>query len=152
VFYNQSVEKNMLSKIFSKAALPAWAGIVIAVLSLAYTLFMGGSTTQTFEGKNGAAYEVKLVIPDGVLELIEKCDLKKVGDECPVAVSLNVKMTKAPTVAEPVKPVEAPKVVEPTPTVAVAPIITPTPAPTVTVPVVAVPDIKPTPAPATAPK
>ena len=122
----------MFSKLFSKAALPAWAGIVVAVLAIVYALFMGGTTTQTFTGKNGATYDVKLVIPSGIIELIDKCDLKKIGDECPVAISLNVKMTKAPTIVEPAKPAatapaEPPKVETPAPIIVPAPAVKPLP-------------------------
>lgn len=100
--------KNFLDLLKGKA--PGWLAAVIASLALAYVIAMGGSTTQEFPGKNGSEYEVQLQIPEGVMELIEQCKLKEVGQECEVAVNVKVKMTKAPDVAvtEPEKKPETP--------------------------------------------
>jgi len=40
-----------------------WAGYVLAAISIVYTLVVGGATTQTFPGKNGAEYKVTVDIP-----------------------------------------------------------------------------------------
>ena len=92
-----------------------WVGIVMSILAVAYTLVMGGTTTQTFTGKDGSVYEAELVIPAGVMTLIDACDLKVEGQTCPVGFNLDVTLkTKGTgkTDHEPVKPEEKPIVTE----------------------------------------
>lgn len=95
---------NFIKKITGKASIPAWVGIVVAGLTILVTLLTGGTATENFTGKDGSEYQVVVVMPEGVLDLIEKCDLKKVGDTCPVAISVTATMTKEPTVAPVVAP------------------------------------------------
>lgn len=93
-----------------------WVGIVMSILAVAYTLVMGGTTTQTFTGKDGSVYEAKLVIPAGIMTLIDACDLKVEGQTCPVGFNLDVTLkTKGSgkTDPEPVKAEEPVKVEEP---------------------------------------
>ena len=94
--------KDFMKKILGSKT--TWISIVVGALSIAYVVVMGGSTVQTFPGKNGSEYEVQLQIAEGVIELVDKCKLKEVDQECEVSVNVKVKMTKAPTTStEPVK-------------------------------------------------
>ena len=94
--------KDFMKKILGSKT--TWISIVVGALSIAYVVVMGGSIVQTFPGKNGSEYEVQLQIAEGVIELVEQCKLKEVGQECEVALNVKVKMTKAPTTSiEPVK-------------------------------------------------
>ena len=103
----------MIKKIFGSKT--TWISVVVGALALVYVVVMGGSTTQTFPGKNGAEYEVQLQIAEGVIELAEQCKLKEIGQECEVAINVKVKMTKVPIVSaelvkEEAKPVPTPVV------------------------------------------
>lgn len=91
-------------KDFFKTKAP-WITTVVAVLALIYTLVMGGASVQTFPGKGGSEYEVQLQIPAGIMELVEQCKLKEVGQECEVAANVKVTMKKAPTEVTPETPV-----------------------------------------------
>ncbi len=87
-----------------------WVTTVLSIAGLLYVLIAGGTTTQTFTGKDGSVYEAKLVIPAGVMTLIDACDLKVEGQTCPVGFNLDVTLkTKGTgtTAPEPVKPAEA---------------------------------------------
>lgn len=104
---------DFIKKILGSKA-TGWVATLLSVLAMAYVLVAGGTTTETFTGKNGAEYEIKLTIPEGVLDLIEKCDLKTVGQTCPVSVAVDATLTKEATKTLPVTP-EAKPVVEPKP-------------------------------------
>lgn len=117
---------NFIKKITGKASIPSWIGIVVAGLTILVTILVGGTATENFTGKNGSEYQVVVVMPEGVLDLIEKCDLKKVGDTCPVAISVTATMTKEPTVAPVVTP-PADVVVDTTPIVPVTVKVIPLP-------------------------
>lgn len=81
-------------------SIPSWIGMVETFMAIAFcvifALYCGGETEQEITGKNGAEYLVNFEINDGILNLIEKCDLKEVGDICEVKVGLKVTMIVAP--------------------------------------------------------
>lgn len=90
-----------------------WVTTVLSIAGLLYVLIAGGTTTQTFTGKDGSVYEAKLVIPAGVMTLIDACDLKVEGQTCPVGINLDVTLKTKGTgsvTPEPAKPAEAPAV------------------------------------------
>ena len=92
-----------------------WMGYVLAAVAILYTVMAGGITTQTFPGKNGAGYSVKIDMPTGVVDLIDKCSNMDVeGATCPVAISATVTTVKAPVkpAAEDVIPKENKPVAE----------------------------------------
>jgi preprotein translocase subunit SecF len=62
--------------------LPYWVGIVIAVVMLGYTFLTGGVYSTEVENKDGCKFEVVYKTETGLIDLIEKCKLKEVGDEC----------------------------------------------------------------------
>jgi hypothetical protein len=81
-------------------SIPSWIGMVETfmafVFCLLFALYCGGETEQEITGKNGAEYLVNFEINDGILNLIEKCDLKEVGDSCEVKLGVKVTMIVAP--------------------------------------------------------
>lgn len=85
-----------------------WITTVISILGLAYVLIAGGTTEQTFTGKDGSVYTLKENIPIGIMDLIDKCDLKVEGQTCPVSgtwdLTLKTKGTKAVDPAAPATP------------------------------------------------
>ena len=99
-----------------KVKMPTWLGTTIAIIGIVVGLGFGiglpGSTTIT--GKNGAEYKINYNINDAVINLIDKCDLKEVGDSCKVAVEFDTMLVKKGTPTQPeVKPdkdVETPDV------------------------------------------
>lgn len=90
---------------------PAWVtvviSIIVAVCAFGMVLLNGGETAQKITAPNGAEYLVDFQLNDGLLELIEKCDIKEVGDKCEIKLGVNVTMLVAPKVEakkeEPVK-------------------------------------------------
>lgn len=90
-----------------------WVTTVLSIAGLLYVLIAGGTTTQTFTGKDGSVYEAKLTVPEGVMTLIDACDLKVEGQTCPVGINMDVTLKTKGTVKadpEPVKPAEVPAV------------------------------------------
>lgn len=79
-----------------KVKMPTWLGTTIAIIGIVVGLGFGiglpGSATIT--GKNGAEYKIDYNINDSVINLIDKCDLKEVGDSCKVAVEFDVLLVK----------------------------------------------------------
>lgn len=82
-----------------KVKMPTWLGTTIAIIGIVVGLGFGiglpGSTTIT--GKNGAEYKINYNINDAVINLIDKCDLKEVGDSCKVAVEFDTMLVKKGT-------------------------------------------------------
>jgi len=90
-----------------------WLASVFGALAIIYSVAVGGSTTQVFPGKDGAEYKVTVDIPEGVVDLVDKCGPEKmavVGAICPAAASIIIETTKAPT-----KVTKAPEKSEPKP-------------------------------------
>lgn len=103
-----------------------WITTVISVLGLAYVLIAGGTTEQTFTGKDGSVYTLKENIPIGIMDLIDKCDLKVEGQTCPVSgtwdLTLKTKGTKAVAPAAPAADAAVPATVPVEPIKAVEPV------------------------------
>ena len=81
---------------------PAWVtvviSIIVAVCAFGMVLLNGGETAQKITAPNGAEYLVDFQLNDGLLELIEKCDIKEVGDKCEIKIGVNVTLLVAPKV------------------------------------------------------
>lgn len=87
-----------------KAKMPTWVTavitIIVAVFALIVVLFNGGETSQKFEGKNGAEYQIDFSMGEGIEALIEKCDLKELNQNCEIDVKVKATLTKLPTKVE----------------------------------------------------
>lgn len=81
---------------------PAWVtvviSIIVAVCAFGMVLLNGGETAQKITAPNGAEYLVDFQLNDGLLELIEKCDIKEVGDKCDIKIGVDVTLLVAPKV------------------------------------------------------
>ena len=83
----------------------SWIVTLISVVSLVAVLLLGGTAQdKEITGKNGNIYSVTYDMGTGVLDLIEKCDLKKEADSCEVEVKVKVTLKKLGEPKEEPKP------------------------------------------------
>ena len=93
----------MFTKIIDafKSKMPTWVTavitIIVAVGAYAAVLYGGGETSQKFEGKNGAEYQIDFAMGEGIEALIKNCNLKELNQSCDVDVKVKATLTKLPT-------------------------------------------------------
>ena len=73
----------------------SWVITAITIISLLSVLFLGGKSEDgEITGKNGNIYSIDYNMDTGILELIEKCDLKKEGESCEIILKVKVTLKK----------------------------------------------------------
>ena len=80
----------LLSKVNAKS--PAWLTIIVAILSIAGTMYFGGEARFEIKGANGNVYGVTPMIAEGIDDLIKDYNLKVKGDSCTPKAAVKIEL------------------------------------------------------------
>lgn len=81
---------------------------IITILSIVFALLKGGAATVVVPCNNGGKCAIIYDQSTGILDMVDDCKFKEVGDKCKVAASATaIYEQAAPAGTETVKPVEA---------------------------------------------